>query len=1240
MRAHGGGYNVHYNNFVARMDVAPLWGTPPHTPGPLYHLFNNNGHNIATKLNNHWAGHGVPNNAAFQLFKEELAAASNAADVRDAILKVFHSGLGAAPAVLLQADVDNAYQHNIPHMQALVGQARYMTFMAMPEIQAMPELRNLFEARGGHAVKTALIAHWGTLANKLPTQADIIAMRDKLATAANEADARKAIYEAIPNAGGVGAIGVANCPLDVAMQTAGVLDAGGTENTLRGQARYQAFIARDEVKNIPVLLQVLQDGPVSTALMAYWSIVGNNPPANIDVLRTALSNPANNSELLIRTAVNNALGNPAGLAAALDHVNTLANGQARVNTLRGEARYAAFIARPEVQSMSTLLTVLKEGPVSAALITAWGAAGPDLSVAIDLTALRSALSDPANNTELLIRTAVDNALGNPAGLAVALDHVNTLANGQARVNTLRGEARYAAFVSMPGVQAMDELKRMFEVAPPHPSIKSTLIIHWGNFANPLPDANAVTKLRDDLAAASDNKKARKVIREAIPGVGILPALPRGALNEGLKTVLAAPGGEDVLRAQARYDKFINIKEIKDIPALQTLFDANLGGAPGAVKAALLAHWGAFGNPIPDAATIKQLRDDLAAAPDHVAVRQAIATAFNLPGLDALMNQPGGIQVGAAAGGLEDKLRGEARYAKFLADNAKQLAMMPKLSIILNASDIRDELRKLWGTGAHTPPVDLTKLCDDIIKAKTPAEVQAAIVDELCCQNIPALAAAKPAIDPKITALLNARILTSTDVDDLKNEAHGSKMIVDPIYADTESVKAKRSFRRLDKAIKDVNASDTPANRTALQNELNALEPALLPSHPLKKPLKALADEMTKPAAPAPVAGLAPPPVGTYFNQNTYERRLSAVTTIANDLREASNSIVNTLNVRVGDRGLDHFVFMAERYNDEVQKLIVSLSSQDRDELDRLLRACRKMDAELTIAQGDLLAKPAGKNTRKALDGIQKTRAMLMETTGLINTSLASERVERVGYFSENSRVLSATQAAGAGIENLVRTLLKGAAAAGGIPGAAGSISASASKLRTTSRFDDGGARVNNDTLKAAVPVPAGAPAGVVAKPSLEFVSVQDVHEGVYKSRFFVSDLAEFNALDDRDLVKQAVKEVENWERGLTDKTLYMELGSGVPPRFAEAISEVCFLLGKPAPLIHGELPERSKKEMQKYSNDVYGYLHETKGKRKGAKPNIYAQLRTLGFTQAEKQTSESVTRTSPTHVPLMPRGKK
>lgn len=571
----------------------------------------------------------------------------------------------------------------------LRGEAIYNKFLAdhAAALDQMPVLRDLLRTE---AVRQRLAPHW--LAN--PVLANLDGLRTALALPAT--NSVPAIEQALTRVFGVSFTGLVS-PL--------------SENELRGQARFEEFLRLPEVTAMPGLVAILRSSApgadIKGTLTTYLGTVGNTAPtaARVNNLRNELA--TRNNRVAMVDDVANFL-NTEGVIPAMVH--TALPTDAPANSLRGQARYAAFMDRPDVKQMPKLMDLLGEPVtannrnVKAALLAHWG---DPANTPPDATALAAFLDKlavaPAANIANVV-TLFNTAFNVDLTRAFTTD-AKLQVNGSE--DPFRGEAQYVRFMAAQKatLDNLPELKRILEA----PDVRRDLEAHWATGGNkpPLNLDNLLNGIVGPAAVAGVGG-ANRVHAQFVHAFGVVNiglALSAGPPNGGN---IPNDGDEDKLRGEIKYVDFMNTHKeyLKTYPELERILKAD------DVRNALVADWGsAAAHAIPDVARLDALRDALASSANAAGARAAFTlnTTFNnIAGLDAAImapRPPAGTGAGISIDGLEEQLRGEAIYNKFLIDVTITPAFndIPALKDILNLPDVRKTLSSVWGSGLKVPP---------------------------------------------------------------------------------------------------------------------------------------------------------------------------------------------------------------------------------------------------------------------------------------------------------------------------------------------------------------------------------------------------------------------------------------------------------------------------------------------------------------------------------------------------------
>lgn len=497
-----------------------------------------------------------------------------------------------------------------------------------------------------------------------------------------------------------------------------------------GEDAYLAFINRQEVKDIPALLQAFKVTEVKDALVRHMENRDAQVP-NFDDLRGHLADEKLEGDGVRRYLVE-AFGDPADLNLALKDNAKIRNGEENASAIaaqaRGLERFKTYIRKPEIAA-TPLLAALETKEVKEELIKRWGIprSQADFQPLLpDLTDLSNKLGkipgDP-NADPALVKTEIVNAYFGAGVNADAIAGNVPQATLTDIRNQARGPVRYQAFITQPQLNEMPVLKRVLE----SDDVKAALEMAWRN-QNP-PAAADINVLRDNLAAANP-AAAGPVHNNFERAFGI-------NLNVQLRAADIADGTEALtnLIAESRglkqFNDFIEQRgDVQAMPGLREILRVR------EVKAALAKHWGH--NEPPDNARLNALRAAIGIHPrlDGPGVITAFGNAFgNVPDLaNALRNHVGE----PALTNLYQEARGQELYKQFM-ERPNVFAAVPELRAFFETPAIRDPLVAHWGRNPATDPnIDIEPLLSALAASNNAAGVKAAFQNHLPLQGIAAI----------------------------------------------------------------------------------------------------------------------------------------------------------------------------------------------------------------------------------------------------------------------------------------------------------------------------------------------------------------------------------------------------------------------------------------------------------------------------------------------------------------------
>ncbi|RDI46939.1 hypothetical protein, partial [Aquicella lusitana] len=680
----------------------------------------------------------------------------------------------------------------------------------------------------------------------------------------------------------------------------------------------------------------------------------------------------------------------------------------------------------------------------------------------------------------------------------------------------------------------------------------------------------------------------------LPAVGTLANVRAAAGTAGVT--------ENNLRGEARYLEFFNRADVAAMPALQAVLQ------DVTVKGALINHFKT--NAAPDAAT---LRTRLAGANTADLMRAVFhdGGVFGNAGLD--VNTATTLNDANQAARIA-QLRGEARYQKLMAENNATLTTMQAVKDHLSAPAVKQALITHWGNPGNAAPDYANAIINlrEHLRQLNPNDLAGA-QSAFTQANV---FGAVPNLDVAIQGLIH----TNAEANNLRSQARSSKATTD---ASAAAVYRKEYFDHaiaFKKALDKVKTNDR-ASLTKLADSIRTLQGTLKPDHELQKPLTKLFEALGSPALNTQVnIPLADP--------EAFRRTLSNAKKGYEGLKKSVEQIIEK-GTKLDTEGLNAYLEMAKIYQDEAERRIGSISQRDEEEAERILKACKKMQDAIDMAEGQLLNKkselsdPRGiifnrsgklKEVEDRLTIIAECRTTLNDTIQKIDQAKNIGQVQQVNCFSDNNEVLppGTTET---DILQKVQAFTGGGAAPVAVMGVA--------TVEKSNRFDRGAVRINYTTLeKQNSPRPGDTSDFKVA-------SVQGVIGNAYQSQLYY-ERADIDKLKPDQLVKMAAIEVENFYAGLHDKNLKMTLKGNMHPKLAEAITVYCELKKYSTPVTRIRLPERSSSKKEEYKKEFAKHLKEQA-------PAIFHGAEGLGQTNKTVEQLQEATQTTHTHIPRGPR---
>lgn len=278
--------------------------------------------------------------------------------------------LGAATALATPIDDNKAAE--------LRGEARYQLFLTRPDVAGIPELRLILDNNTGD-LRKKLITHLGK-GNNAPDPATIAVLRDALVKSGDAAQARVALLTAFNGVTGFD---------DASLQAANVTDTTNVLKHLKGQARFEAFLARADVAASEELKTILQKPGIKGPLIAHLETKTDLPnprqilqlyqelktiPTTRDAAGPGLGTPnLTAAQTHAQTALTRTFTNPPFAFNNNDFKDAGVVSAATLMKIRGEARYADLMlsSSKELKTMPQLKTLLEDSAVKNALIGYW-----------------------------------------------------------------------------------------------------------------------------------------------------------------------------------------------------------------------------------------------------------------------------------------------------------------------------------------------------------------------------------------------------------------------------------------------------------------------------------------------------------------------------------------------------------------------------------------------------------------------------------------------------------------------------------------------------------------------------------------------------------------------------------------------------------------------------------------------------------------------------------------------------
>jgi hypothetical protein len=286
-------------------------------------------------------------------------------------------------------------------INAAKNEARFQQFINRADVVAMPHLGNLLSEP---AVKALLITRFAAH----PAPANL----NNLLEAVNRANLTADPFS-VANAIANNLLTTANQPtVQVALARING-DSTIAQQMLLGEARFQQFIARPDIVNLPSLEAMLKAPGVKDLLVTrFGADPANRPPANINDLVTAVSQASDAN--MVNAIADHLPGND-GAAGVYRAAVGAAIGVTAADC-RGEARYQKLLTDNArlLNDMGRLQDFLTAPAVKTALINHWKTEANQPPT--NLIALREALTH-TNDANAAI-TAIDNAMFNATPPAV------------------------------------------------------------------------------------------------------------------------------------------------------------------------------------------------------------------------------------------------------------------------------------------------------------------------------------------------------------------------------------------------------------------------------------------------------------------------------------------------------------------------------------------------------------------------------------------------------------------------------------------------------------------------------------------------------------------------------------------------------------------------------------------------------------------------------------------------------
>jgi len=638
----------------------------------------------------HFATNPAPDEKAIDALRDKLKVLVVASG-GDAALNAFAAAfLGIVEAGFKTHLGTAGVANSAPRLGTLIGEAKaqadalekFDNFIALPEVESQTVIVDILKAN-----KLAYVNYWKT--RPTPTPEGFKDLLDRIETAPNALAMSVVLATDLP-------------PLKSAdFKTAHIDGTHAKVAELRGQARFQIFFDREDVKDIPQLKEIFKNDPPRGDLIAILGDANNKlPEAKIEAFVNNLAAKTTGAEAV--TLLKNLFtfdGPPpinidekkfadAEVADSKDNFTKLLD---QVRTKRGEKQYEEFKTSSYYASAGAeLKAVFADAEAKKALVANWG---KPPAVYPDATAFKTFRETLAGISDLKEMGGAFEAVFTTNILVDAKKDSDNKAKGE-----ILGETRYDLFRETPAIAALLPLKTFLEDTKVSPALKTL----WGDPAKKIPDSSAISTLVSTfgtLDGKTDETKLKDAFKTALGGSTALDGL-----GPELKLIASD------LRGHSQYNGFITTAkaELKDMPYLLGYFELP------AVKTELVNLWKdpTKAAPLDTTKLVANLADGKNNTPAFI--RKVFTDEVGLD--NAFLEKA--FSDGPIHSDNIRRARGEARFHLFV--ERSDVKAMPTLLPVLDK--LRTDLEAKWGVAVTPPsPADI-KAFEGEIKSLDPSDI--------------------------------------------------------------------------------------------------------------------------------------------------------------------------------------------------------------------------------------------------------------------------------------------------------------------------------------------------------------------------------------------------------------------------------------------------------------------------------------------------------------------------------------